>query len=159
MFSDCAYRLPLRHLELSFTVNGLSPEERPVARLKLARSARGAACRTTPWEGSCPTSSETTWNRESGREEGMQTTIQTRELYHSANGDRWYLARDPASERVFIKHEANLPSGGHVADIEIGTFLKSSGLGPEHRELLLLIGTLVDEAADTQETAKDDRRA
>ena len=89
----------------------------------------------------------------------MRAAIKTRELYHSANGDRWYLARDPASERVFIKHEANLPSGGHMADIEIGTFLKSSALGPEHRELLLLIGTLVEQAADAQETATDDRRA
>jgi len=89
----------------------------------------------------------------------MRPTIQTRELYHSTNGDRWYLARDPASERVFIKHKANLASGGHVADIEIGTFLKSSALGPEHRELLHLIGTLVEQAADTQETARDDRRA
>jgi hypothetical protein len=73
----------------------------------------------------------------------------TRELYHSPNGDRWYLARDPSSERLFIKHEANLPSGGHVADIEIGAFLKQ-GKGPEHQELLRLIGTLVDETANAR---------
>jgi hypothetical protein len=31
-----------------------------------------------------------------------------------------------------------------VADIEIGAFLKSGGQGPEHRELLRLIGTLAE---------------
>ncbi len=73
----------------------------------------------------------------------------TRELYYSPNGDRWCLARDPGSARVFIKHKANLPSGGHVTDIEIGAFL-SQGEGPEHQELLRLIGTLVDETADAR---------
>jgi hypothetical protein len=38
----------------------------------------------------------------------------TRELYHSSNGDRWHLARDPDTGRVFIRHQANVPSGGHV---------------------------------------------
>lgn len=42
-----------------------------------------------------------------------------------------------------MRHEANLTSGGHVAHIETGTFL-SSGRGPEHRELLRLIGTWFD---------------
>ncbi len=50
-------------------------------------------------------------------------------LHSSPNGDRWYLIRD-ASGEVFVRHEANLASGGHVAHIEIGTFL-SSGRGPE----------------------------
>ena len=66
-----------------------------------------------------------------------------RRLYASPNGDRWYLICDPSGE-VFIRHEANLESGGHVAHIEIGAFL-SGGRGPEHQELLRLIGTLVDE--------------
>jgi hypothetical protein len=60
----------------------------------------------------------------------MRVAIQIRELYHSANGDRWCLARDPASGRVFIKHEANPASGGYMADIEIGVFLKPGGHGP-----------------------------
>jgi hypothetical protein len=68
-----------------------------------------------------------------------------RELYHSPNGDRWHLARDPDTGRVFVKHQANLPSGGHMAEIEIGVFL-NKGHGPEHQELLRLIGTLVEEA-------------
>lgn len=74
--------------------------------------------------------------------------ICTRELYRSPNGDRWYLARDVDSERVFIKHQANLPSGGQVTDVEIGAFLNRGGRGPEHVELLRLIGTLVEGDAD-----------
>lgn len=66
-----------------------------------------------------------------------------RTLYSSPNGDRWYLIRD-TSGGIFIRHEANVASGGHVAHIDIGTFL-SSGSGPEHQELLRLIGTLVEE--------------
>jgi hypothetical protein len=75
----------------------------------------------------------------------------TRELYNSPNGDRWYLARDPNTGRVFVRHQANLASGGHVADIEIGAFL-SQGKGPEQQELLRLIGTLVDGTADKKKT-------
>ena len=44
----------------------------------------------------------------------------------------------------FVKHQANVPSGGHTAEIEIGVFL-NQGHGPEHQELLRLIGTLVEE--------------
>jgi len=66
-----------------------------------------------------------------------------RKLYASHDGDRWYLIRDP-SGAVFIRHEANVASGGHVEHIEVGAFL-SSGLGPEQQELLRLIGTLVEE--------------
>jgi hypothetical protein len=70
-------------------------------------------------------------------------TIRTREIYHSANGDRWLLALDSDTNRVFVRHEPNLPSGGQVADIEIGAFLIRAGSGPEKQELLRLIGTLV----------------
>ena len=65
-------------------------------------------------------------------------------LYSSPNGDRWFLVRDP-NGRVSISHEPNAPSGGQASDIEIGTFLIRGGRGPEHQELLRLIGTLVDE--------------
>jgi hypothetical protein len=75
----------------------------------------------------------------------------TRELYHSSNGDRWRLARDPYTGQVFVRHQANLPSDGHVADIGVAVFL-SQGKGPEHQELLRLIGTLVDETADGEKT-------
>ena len=68
--------------------------------------------------------------------------VRIREIYCSANGDRWLLARDPDTGRVFVRHEPNLPSGGQVADIEIGAFLIASGNGPEKQELLRLIGKL-----------------
>jgi len=66
-----------------------------------------------------------------------------RKLYSSSNGDHWYLIQDAAGE-AFVRHQANLASGGHVAHLEVGVFL-SSGRGPEQQELLRLIGTLVDE--------------
>jgi hypothetical protein len=70
--------------------------------------------------------------------------VEMRELYSSPNGDRWYLARDVDLGQVFIRHEPNLPSGGQAAHIEVGAFLRRGGQGPEHRELLRLIGTLVE---------------
>jgi hypothetical protein len=81
-------------------------------------------------------------------------TPETRELYRSSNGDRWYLARDPDSGRVFIKHEPNVSSGGRVSHIDIGTFLTAGGHGPEHQELLRLIGTLVKESTHAQGTTR-----
>ena len=70
----------------------------------------------------------------------------SRQLYQSPNGDRWLLVRDPATGRVFVRHEANLPSGGQVTDAEIGDFLSQGGTGPEKQELLRLIGSLVEDA-------------
>ncbi len=69
--------------------------------------------------------------------------IATRDLYRSANGDRWLLVRDD-NGRVFVRHEANLASGGTVTDSEIADFLTQGGLGPEKQELLRLIGSLAD---------------
>jgi hypothetical protein len=70
--------------------------------------------------------------------------LRTREIYRSApNGDRWLLACDPESGRVFVRHEPNLSSGGQVADIDLGAFLIGAGGGPEKQELLRLISTLV----------------
>jgi hypothetical protein len=74
--------------------------------------------------------------------------VQTRELYSSANGDRWLLVRDRGSGRVFVRHEPNISSGGRSSEIEISTFLARSGHGPEHQELLRLIGTLVEDAGE-----------
>ena len=70
--------------------------------------------------------------------------VRTIEIYRSPNGDRWLLARDPETGRVFVRHEPNLPSGGQVADVvELGAFLIAAGNGPEKQELLRLIETLV----------------
>jgi len=67
-----------------------------------------------------------------------------RVLYSSPNGDRWLLRRDPASGDVFVRHEANVPSGGKRTDIDIGEFLSRGQRNPEHQALLRLIGTLVE---------------
>ena len=75
--------------------------------------------------------------------EQIRVAVRTREIYHSPNGDRWLLALDSDTDRVFVRHQPNLPSGGQVADIEIGAFLIAAGRGPEKQELLRLIGTLV----------------
>ena len=71
-------------------------------------------------------------------------SLDTRELYRIVNGDCWHLVRDAASGRVFVRHEPNLSSGGRSSDIEVGDFLARGGHGPEHQELLRLIGTLVE---------------
>jgi hypothetical protein len=74
----------------------------------------------------------------------MLMAVEMRELYSSPNGNRWYLARDVDSARVFIRHEPNLPSGGTTADLDVGAFLRRGGQGPEHQELVRLIGRLVE---------------
>ena len=73
--------------------------------------------------------------------------LEMRALYGSANGHRWFLARDPERGRIFIRHEANLPSGGQITDVEIGEFLCREPQGPEHQQLLRLIGTLVNDSS------------
>jgi hypothetical protein len=57
-----------------------------------------------------------------------------RKLYESPSGDRWYLIREP-SGGVFVRHEANVASGGHIEHVPISDFL-SRGEGPEQQELL-----------------------
>jgi hypothetical protein len=65
-----------------------------------------------------------------------------RPLYRSSNGDAWFLGRDPSTGLAFVRHEANMPSGGQVTQIDIGAFL-SGPRNPEHQALLRMIGTLV----------------
>jgi hypothetical protein len=74
---------------------------------------------------------------------------ETKELYHSPNGDCWCLVSD-AKSGVFIRHEPNASSRGLASDIEIGAFLSKGPRGPEHEELLRLIGTLVDGSPDSR---------
>ena len=69
--------------------------------------------------------------------------VRARELYHSANGDRWHLVLDATSGRAFVRHEANPASGGHVTDLDVAAFL-AAGQGPEQQELLRLIRTLAE---------------
>ena len=75
----------------------------------------------------------------------MKTALgEQRVLYSSPNGDRWLLRRDPATGDAFVRHEANIPSGGKRTDIDIGEFLSGGQRNPEHQALLRLIGTLVE---------------
>jgi hypothetical protein len=67
-----------------------------------------------------------------------------RQLYHSENGDRWFLCRDNDG-RVSILHKANVSSGGTTTKIDLGDFLGRGKAGPEHQALTRLIGTLVDD--------------
>jgi hypothetical protein len=71
-------------------------------------------------------------------------TFEAKEVYNSPNGDRWLLVRESDAVRVFIRHIPNLPSGGRTSDIELGAFLFERSYGPQHVELLRLIGTLVE---------------
>jgi hypothetical protein len=68
-----------------------------------------------------------------------------REIYHSENGDRWFLCRDDDG-RVFVLHQANGSSGGAATKIEVGDFLGRGKMGPEHHALSRLIGGLVDKS-------------
>lgn len=70
-----------------------------------------------------------------------------RKLYDSPNGDRWYLIRDESGD-IFVRHEGNAESGGHVAHMELVEFLRS-GKGPEQQELVRLIGTLTEDPSLT----------
>ena len=70
-------------------------------------------------------------------------SLETRELYASPNGDRWYLARYADSRRVFVQHVPNAPSGGQPSNIELEDFLGRPGNAPEHQALVRLVGTLV----------------
>ncbi len=70
---------------------------------------------------------------------------QARVLYSSENGDRWLLVREEDPVRVFVRHEPNAASGGITAELEIAEFLIRRVYGPEHVELLRLIGTLVED--------------
>jgi hypothetical protein len=70
---------------------------------------------------------------------------QRRLLYSSENGDRWLLVRGSEPERVLVRHEPNAASGGQATELNIAEFLIRGVYGPEHRELLRLISTLVED--------------
>lgn len=78
-----------------------------------------------------------------------------RELYRSPNGDSWFLAREPANGQAFVIYQPNAPSGGRLSHVDLPSFLSAETIGPEHKALLRLIGTLVDVPpyADRSETS------
>jgi len=71
-----------------------------------------------------------------------------REFADSSNGDRWFLSREAKTGVPYFVHVANQSSGGAVTRIELARFLNLKPNAPEHQALLLLIGTLVQGAAD-----------
>ena len=76
-------------------------------------------------------------------------TAHARELYQSSNGDGWILIQ--TGDHVFIRHEANIASGGErCPTVEVEAFL-GAGRGPEQQELLRLIGTLASSHAEACE--------
>jgi hypothetical protein len=66
---------------------------------------------------------------------------QPKELYRSANGDRWLLGRAAAGGALFVRHEPNASSGGRPSEIGVDEFLRQGGRGPETQELLRLLTT------------------
>jgi hypothetical protein len=79
-------------------------------------------------------------------------TIERREIHRSSNEDRWYVARDSDSGRVYVQHQANARSGGHIEDIELGAFLTGAPDVPERLALFRLIGALVEQRMGESET-------
>ena len=68
-------------------------------------------------------------------------STKSRRLHTSPNGEAWYLVSDMTGPAVV--HVPNGSSGGSADRMTIDAFL-SAGDGLEQRELLRLIGTLVD---------------
>jgi hypothetical protein len=79
---------------------------------------------------------------------GAVMSTKPRLIYRSSNGDRWFLRYDPEAGRAFVKHEANIPSGGQVTEFEIDAFLSGKRGSPERQALVRLIGTLVEDNPD-----------
>jgi hypothetical protein len=63
------------------------------------------------------------------------------DIYRSQNGDIWRLMKSEATNLMFIQHEANPSSGGHITDRSIEEFLSCSGSGPEYAAVRDLLRT------------------
>ena len=59
-------------------------------------------------------------------------------VYESCNGDIWSLCENPSTGLPAVKHVASLQSGGHVAYLEVESFLSGKN-GPEHQALRQLL--------------------
>ena len=75
--------------------------------------------------------------------------INTRELYCSANGDKWFLRHDVETDRVYVKHVANPASGGHQTDYDVAAFMNGPS-APERAALLRLIAGLAEKSSDEE---------
>jgi hypothetical protein len=68
----------------------------------------------------------------------------SQDIYKSQNGDTWRLIRDTELDHMFVRHEANLSSGGHVTIVSVEEFLSRGGSGPEYAATRMLLETAVE---------------
>lgn len=68
-------------------------------------------------------------------------SLSSKDIYKSQNGDIWRLIRDATSDRLYVRHEANPSSGGHVTEIGVEEFLSQGGSGPEYAAVRKHLGT------------------
>jgi hypothetical protein len=61
--------------------------------------------------------------------------LQNKDTYCSANGDHWWLIRDQASDRVYVRHEAKIPTGWTVTYTDACDFFQQNSDGPEFSAL------------------------
>lgn len=75
-----------------------------------------------------------------------------RELYVSANGDKWEITEDD-DKRLFIRHTPNEASGGRQRILTIDEFLEPGQSGPQQEPLKKLIedGELFIDPARTKQ--------
>jgi hypothetical protein len=78
--------------------------------------------------------------------------VQRRLLYRSSNGDTWLLLKDGAGE-IAVEHQPAIESGGESSVVDICEFLQARPRGPQHDELLRLLGTLIGMAEAGEETS------
>ena len=80
--------------------------------------------------------------KQSADEPSNAGDVGRRLLYRSSNGDSWQLVKEGAAP-VAVEHQPAPSSGGDITRSEIGAFLRSHPTGPQHDELLRLVGALV----------------
>ena len=66
------------------------------------------------------------------------------EIYHSENGDHWFLCRDD-DDRTFVLHKAKRLFGRQSDFDRARIFLGKGKTGPEHEALARLIGGLAED--------------
>jgi hypothetical protein len=63
--------------------------------------------------------------------------------YSSENGDHWSLVSDGAGERIYVRHEAKIPTGWTVTYTDARDFFRQHVTGPHVTALLVLLSQLV----------------
>jgi hypothetical protein len=61
--------------------------------------------------------------------------LQNDDTYFSENGDHWRLIRDQTSDRVYIRHEAKIPTGWTVTYTDACDFFQQDSDAPEFSAL------------------------